>query len=76
MILDSLVSKILKNLKVKEVMTMIKIFKDFIKEEKGQTLVEWILILALILVIIIATIRAIGEKGNNKANKIKQELER
>jgi len=76
LILDSLVSKILKNLKVKEVMTMIKIFKDFIKEEKGQTLVEWILILALILVIIIATIRAIGEKGNNKANKIKQELER
>lgn len=55
---------------------MIKIFKDFIKEEKGQTLVEWILILALILVIIIATIRTIGEKGNDKANKIKQELER
>lgn len=74
MILDSSVSKILKILK--EVMTMIKIFKDFIKEEKGQTLVEWILILALILVIIIVTIRAIGEKGNEKANKIKQELER
>jgi Flp pilus assembly pilin Flp len=74
LILDSSVSKILKILK--EVMTMIKIFKDFIKEEKGQTLVEWILILALILVIIIATIRTIGEKGNDKANKIKQELER
>lgn len=74
MILDSSVGKILKILK--EVMTMIKIFKDFIKEEKGQTLVEWILILALILVIIIVTIRAIGEKGNEKANKIKQELER
>lgn len=73
MILDSSVGKILKILK--EVMTMIKIFKDFIKEEKGQTLVEWILILALILVIIIATIRTIGEKGNEKADKIKKELE-
>lgn len=72
MILDSLVSKILKNLK--EVMTMLKIFKDFIKEEKGQTLVEWILILALILVIIIVTIRTIGEKGKAKAEKIEQEL--
>lgn len=73
MILDSSVSKILKILK--EVMTMIKIFKDFIKEEKGQTLVEWILILALILVVIIAAIKTIGEKGNEKANKIKRELE-
>ena len=53
---------------------MIKIFKDFIKEEKGQTLVEWILILALILVIIIATIRTIGTKGKKKAEEIEKAL--
>jgi|GEM_PF-4961763 len=53
---------------------MIKIIKDFIKEEKGQTLVEWILILALILVIIIVTIRAIGEKGKAKADEIEKAL--
>lgn len=53
---------------------MIKIIKDFIKEEKGQTLVEWILILALILVIIIVTIKAIGEKGQKKAEEIEKAL--
>lgn len=53
---------------------MFKIFKDFIKEEKGQTLVEWILILALILVIIIATIKAIGTKGKKKAEEIEKAL--
>jgi len=53
---------------------MIKIIKDFIKEEKGQTLVEWILILALILVVIIATIRTIGTKGKKKADEIEKAL--
>lgn len=53
---------------------MIKIFKDFLKEEKGQTLVEWIMILALILVIILATMRAIGEKGKERSKKILDEI--
>ena len=73
MIFGLLVSKIYKILK-KEVMAMLKIFKDFIKEEKGQTLVEWILILALILVVIIGTIKLIGSKGKNKADSILREL--
>lgn len=72
MILNLTVSKISKTLK--EVMAMLKIFKDFIKEEKGQTLVEWILILALILVVIIGTIKLIGIKGKQKSDKILQEL--
>jgi Flp pilus assembly pilin Flp len=54
---------------------MIKIFKDFIKEEKGQTLVEWILILALILVVIIGTVKLIGQKGDEKSQKILKALE-
>lgn len=53
---------------------MFKIFKDFVKEEKGQTLVEWILILALILVIIIGTIGEIGTKGKQKAQDIENAL--
>ena len=53
---------------------MLKIFKDFIKEEKGQTLVEWILILALILVVIIGTIKLIGKQGDKKAKQILNEL--
>lgn len=53
---------------------MFKIFKDFVKEEKGQTLVEWILILALVLVIIIGTIKAIGTKGQKKAKEIEKNL--
>lgn len=53
---------------------MFKIFKDFVKEEKGQTLVEWILILALVLVVILATIKAIGTKGQQKAKDIENNL--
>lgn len=72
MILNLTVSKISKTLK--EVMAMLKIFKDFIKEEKGQTLVEWILILALILVVVIAVIKSIGTKGKSKAQEIEKNL--
>jgi len=53
---------------------MIKIFKDFLKEEKGQTLVEWIMILALILVIILVIMRSIGEKGKQRSKKILDEI--
>ncbi|QUH22022.1 Flp family type IVb pilin [Alkaliphilus sp. B6464] len=53
---------------------MMNILKDFIKEEKGQTMVEWIVILALILVVIIAVVRTIGEKGKTKAKQIENEL--
>ena len=72
MILNLTVSKISKTLK--EVMAMLKIFKDFIKEEKGQTLVEWNLILALIIVVIIGTIKLIGVKGKQKSDEILREL--
>lgn len=60
----------------KGVISMIQIFKDFIKEEKGQTLVEWIMILALILVIIIAVMRNIGKEGKSRSDKILQELKK
>lgn len=53
---------------------MIKIFKDFLKEEKGQTLVEWIMILSLILVIILSVMRAIGKQGKDRSKKILEEI--
>jgi len=53
---------------------MNKIFKDFIKEEKGQTMVEWIVILALVLVVIIAIVQAIGKRGSSKAKEIEKVL--
>jgi Flp pilus assembly pilin Flp len=50
------------------------IFVDFLKEEKGQTLVEWIAILAFLLVIIMVSIKLIGQKGKEKSNDILREL--
>lgn len=54
---------------------MFKIFKEFIKEEKGQTMVEWIVILALILVVIIGVLSQIGKSAKNKGDQIKEALE-
>lgn len=49
---------------------MFNIAKQFIKEEKGQTLVEWIMILALILIVCIVAVRTLGTKANQKATAI------
>ena len=49
---------------------MLNIAKQFIKEEKGQTLVEWIMILALILIVCIVAVRTLGTKANSKATQI------
>lgn len=54
---------------------MNKIMKEFIKEEKGQTIVEWIVILALILVVIIAVLTAIGKSANTKGDAINTALQ-
>lgn len=54
---------------------MIKnMLNDFIKEEKGQTVVEWIVILAVILVIILIVLYKIGTNGQKKANVINDAL--
>ena len=50
------------------------IFVDFLKEEKGQTLVEWIAILAFLLVVIMVSIKLIGQKGKEKSDDILREL--
>lgn len=53
---------------------MNKIFKDFIKEEKGQTVVEWVVILALILIVIIAILTTIGKSAKSKGEAINNAL--
>lgn len=53
---------------------MRNLFKSFIKEEKGQTLVEWIMILALILIIVIVALRAIGTQANKKSKEVEDAL--
>lgn len=54
---------------------MNKIVKDFIKEEKGQTTVEWIVILALILIVVIVVLTRIGKSAKSKGEQIDQALQ-
>lgn len=53
---------------------MMNLLKDFIKEEKGQTIVEWIVILTLILIFIIAILTSIGKKSQKKSSDIDKAL--
>ena len=63
------------NIKIlKEAINMLNIFKDFLVEEKGQTVVEWILILALIVIVIITVLTSIGKKAKTKGTDIDKAL--
>lgn len=48
--------------------------KEFIRNEEGQSMVEYALILALISVVAIAALRSIGENVNGKLGEINTEL--
>lgn len=41
------------------------LFADRLKDRKGQTLVEYALLLALIAIIVIAVVTVLGQKTNN-----------
>lgn len=49
---------------------MMNIFKSFLKEEKGQTMIEWIVILAVILIVVIVVLQKIGQKAKDKGQYI------
>lgn len=49
---------------------MNKIIKSFIKEEKGQTVVEWIMILVLILIAVMAIMTTLGKSASKKTSDI------
>lgn len=53
---------------------MNKIVREFLKEEKGQTVVEWVIILALILIVIIITLTNIGKSAKSKGDQINNAL--
>ena len=50
--------------------------KKFLKDESGQGMVEYALIIALIAVVVIATVAAIGNAINTKFTNVKTELEK
>ena len=47
---------------------------NFMKNEQGQGLVEYVLILSLIALVVIVIMRALGNTLNNKFSKIKDVL--
>lgn len=50
---------------------MKKSIRNFLKQNKrAQGLVEWIMILALILVVVVGMLRTIGNSANSKASTI------
>lgn len=50
--------------------------KRFLNDENGQGMVEYALILALIAVVVIVAVAAIGTAINSKFNLIKDNLEK
>ncbi len=56
---------------------MIKVansFWDFIKSEDGPTAVEYAVMLALIIVVCLAAVSAVGSNANAKFNKVSKYL--
>lgn len=49
-------------------------FMDTIKSRKGQTVVEYALILVLIAIVVIAMVRGVGQKANSTFSTINSEL--
>lgn len=49
---------------------MKKMFKKALRNKKAQGLVEWIMILALILVAVVLVLQSIGKSAGNKAETI------
>ena len=49
--------------------------KKFLKDESGQGMVEYALIIALIAVVVIATVAAIGKAINTKFESVNEKLQ-
>jgi len=48
--------------------------RDFVKEEKGQTLVEYALILVLIAIVVLLMLTALGRSVNNTFSTVNSAL--
>ena len=53
---------------------MLNLFKRLVKEEEGQGLVEYALIIALIAIVVIGAVRTLGGSVNDKFTEINTEL--
>lgn len=51
------------------------LFKSYIKNQKGQTTLEYILIIAVLVIIAIIAMYAIGQKIKAKGQKIEQTID-
>ena len=51
-----------------------KVFNDFVTEEKGQTLIELVLVLTLLAIVVIVAMRALGNKTKSKFSEINNNL--
>lgn len=61
--------------KAKGDVTMLKkVFNDFVTEEKGQTLIELVLVLTLLAIVVIVAMRALGNKTKSKFSEINNNL--
>ncbi len=49
-------------------------FMTAVKSEKGQTLVEYALLLVLIAIVVIAMLKGVGSQANNAFSKINSAL--
>jgi len=54
---------------------MRKLWK-MLREKKGQSLVEYALILALVAIVVIAALTTLGKSASNKMNEVAVELEK
>jgi Flp pilus assembly pilin Flp len=46
------------------------VWKDFLKDDQGQDIAEYAVMLAVILVIVVGTIRLIGSNANNVFSQV------
>lgn len=54
--------------------SLMKKVREFARDEEGQGLVEYVLLVALIAVVCIVMIALIGTRANNKFNNVAQHL--
>jgi Flp pilus assembly pilin Flp len=54
---------------------MVEVLKNLCKEEQGQDIAEYAVMLAVILVLVIGTVRLIGSNANNAFSTVASSLQ-
>jgi pilus assembly protein Flp/PilA len=54
---------------------MFKKFKSFLMDEEGATAVEYAIMVALIAIVVIATVTLVGKRANSTFNKVQSALQ-